>query len=82
MSVKWHGVTGLCVMGHGTDAGRTPPLTFHRACAEMSLTDGMGTQGQAGCPQPSDRGIVAQPRQKPKGRPGHSPGGCTYFLWL
>lgn len=28
------------------------------------------------------RCIVPQPHREPKGRPGHSPGGCTYFLWL
>lgn len=58
-----------------TDECRTPPLTFRRACAGIFLTDGTGTQGQAGYAHAVLRGIVPQPRQKPKGRPGHSPGG-------
>ena len=58
-----------------TDECRTPPLTFRRACAGIRLTDGTGTQGQAGYAHAVLRGIVPQPRQKPKGRPGHSPGG-------
>ena len=51
-----------------TDECRTPPLTFRRACAGIRLTDGTGTQGQAGYAHAVLRGIVPQPRQKPKGR--------------
>lgn len=54
MSVKWHGATGLRAMGHRTEEGRAPPLTSPRACGEARLTDGTGTQGQAGHTRPSD----------------------------
>ena len=43
--------------------------------SDKAFTDGTGTQGQAGYAHAVLRGIVPQPRQKPKGRPGHSPGG-------
>lgn len=36
------------------NVGRTPPLTSPRACGEARLTDGTGTQGQAGRTQPTD----------------------------
>ena len=54
MSVKWHGATGLRAMGHRAEEGRAPPLTSLRACGEARLTDGTGTQGQAGRAQPTD----------------------------
>ena len=76
MSVKGHGGRNMhAPPPMWSDESRTPPLTFRRACAEIFLTDGTGTQGQAGYAHAVLRGIVPQPRQKPKGRPGHRPGG-------
>ena len=75
MPVKGHGGRNMHAPPMWPDESRTPPLTFRRACAEIFLTDGTGTQGQAGYAHAVLRGIVPQPRQKPKGRPGHSPGG-------
>ena len=43
--------------------------------SDKAFTDGTGTQGQAGYAHAVLQGIVPQPRQKPKGRPGHLPGG-------
>lgn len=73
MSVKWHGVTGLRVMGHGTDAGRTPPLTSPRACARWSLTDGTGTQGQAGGTRPSYGALYHSHTGNPRAGRGCAP---------
>lgn len=75
MSVKGHGGRNMHAPPMWPDESRTPPLTFRRACAGIRLTDGTGTQGQAGYAHAVLRGIVPQPRQKPKGRPGHRPGG-------
>lgn len=48
MPVKWHGATRLRAKGHRAEEGRAPPLTSLRACGGARLTDGTGTQGQAG----------------------------------
>lgn len=51
------------------DESRTPPLTSLRGCEEIRLTDGMGTQGQAGCTQPTD-GHCTTATQRTQGQAG------------
>ena len=82
MSVKWHGATRLRAKGHRAEEGRAPPLTSLRVCGGACLTDGTGTQGQAGRTQPTDRGIIPQPRWEPKGRPAQRHRWLVHCLWL
>lgn len=66
MSVKRHAGMDNTRPHIWTDESRTPPLTSLRACGEIRLTDGMGTQGQAGCAQPTDGALYHRHAANPR----------------
>ena len=73
MSVKRHGAAGYARSRIWADAGRTPPLTSPRACAGIRLTDGTGTQEQAGCTRPSQGTLYHRHTENPRAGRGCAP---------
>lgn len=73
MSVERHGATGYARSHIWADESRTPPLTSPRACARWSLTDGTGTQGQAGCARPSQGALYHRHTGNPRAGRGCAP---------
>lgn len=68
-----HGATGYARFHIWADESRTPPLTSPRACARWSLTDGTGTQGQAGCTRPSQGALYHSHTGNPRAGRGCAP---------
>ena len=73
MSVERHGAAGYARSHIWADESRTPPLTSPCACARWSLTDGTGTQGQAGCTRPSYGALYHRHTGNPRAGRGCAP---------
>ena len=74
---------GTCTLPMWTDEKQDAnPLTFRRACAEIFLTDGTGTQGQAGYAPRRLTGHCTTAPAETQRQAGAQPRWLAHSLWL